>query len=477
MWVSCGCWVVRNTTVLQETLFIHAFFGEGIVKGTLYVAPIIAEVSPKYSLKGKIRVLSKMLYPKRGNTLLSTSSTSVVESLSNSLDYIFVDPPFGRNLMYGELNFIWEAWLKVKTCREEEAIIDETQSKLSFDYQEAMRSCFSEMFRILKPGHWMTVEFHNSQSGVWNIIQESILNAGFVIADARLLDKKQITMQQWVGTNVVDKDLIISAYKPHIEFENTFQAHGGTAEGAWKFIRQHLAQLPVVAKKDGIIETLSERQAYLLFDRMIAFHIQRGTTIPLSASTFYAGLIERFPERDGMYFLPNQAPEYDRARLEADGIAQLSLFVKDEKSAIQWMRQLLTPQLGGQPQTYQDVQPKFLRQLHQVRHEAIPELSVLLEQNFLQDKTKHWYAPDPTKAGDLEKLRLKALLQEFKGYTESENRLRQFRTEAVRAGFSEAYKDRNWQVILKVADRLPVNVLQEDPDLLMYYDAAALRAE
>jgi len=31
MWVSCGCWVVRNTTVLQETLFIHAFFGEGIV--------------------------------------------------------------------------------------------------------------------------------------------------------------------------------------------------------------------------------------------------------------------------------------------------------------------------------------------------------------------------------------------------------------------------------------------------------------
>ncbi|MBT7073550.1 MAG: hypothetical protein HN922_01425 [Anaerolineae bacterium] len=30
MWVSCGCWVVRNTTVLQETLFIHAFFGEGI---------------------------------------------------------------------------------------------------------------------------------------------------------------------------------------------------------------------------------------------------------------------------------------------------------------------------------------------------------------------------------------------------------------------------------------------------------------
>ncbi len=30
--------------------------------------------------------------------------------------------------------------------------------------------------------------------------------------------------------------------------------------------------------------------------------------------------------------------------------------------------------------------------------------------------------------------------------------------------------------ILKVAGRLPESVLQEDPDLLMYYDAASLRA-
>jgi len=30
IWVSCGCWVMRDTTVLQETLFFHAIFGEGI---------------------------------------------------------------------------------------------------------------------------------------------------------------------------------------------------------------------------------------------------------------------------------------------------------------------------------------------------------------------------------------------------------------------------------------------------------------
>jgi len=30
IWVSCGSWVVGNTTVLQETRFHYAIFGEGI---------------------------------------------------------------------------------------------------------------------------------------------------------------------------------------------------------------------------------------------------------------------------------------------------------------------------------------------------------------------------------------------------------------------------------------------------------------
>lgn len=47
----------------------------------------------------------------------------------------------------------------------------------------------------------------------------------------------------------------------------------------------------------------------------VAFHIQRGFSVPLNAAEYYAGLRQRFPERDGMYFLPAQAAEYDRRRL------------------------------------------------------------------------------------------------------------------------------------------------------------------
>ncbi|MCG0275618.1 MAG: hypothetical protein L5655_05545 [Thermosediminibacteraceae bacterium] len=58
--------------------------------------------------------------------------------------------------------------------------------------------------------------------------------------------------------------------------------------------------------KDGKIEVIPERQKYLLYDAMIAFHIQRGLSIPMGAAEFYRGLEERFVERDRMYFLPNQ---------------------------------------------------------------------------------------------------------------------------------------------------------------------------
>jgi hypothetical protein len=210
---------------------------------------------------------------------------------------------------------------------------------------------------------------------------------------------------------------------------------------------------------------------------MVAFHIQRGASVPLSAGEFYAGLKQKFVERDGMYFLPDQVAEYDAARLRLGKVAQLALFVSDEKSAIQWLRQQLDPSLGGETQTFAELQPKFMRGSNPVKHEQMPELGVILEQNFLEDKDGKWYAPDPSKATDLERLRLKSLLREFNEYVQAKGRLKQFRTEAVRAGFAEAYKKREYKVILEVAARLPESVLHEDPDLLMYFDTATLRSE
>jgi hypothetical protein len=280
----------------------------------------------------------------------------------------------------------------------------------------------------------------------------------------------------------------------------------GTEDGVWDFVRTHLKQLPVFVSKDGQAEVIAERQNYLLFDRMVAFHVQRGVTVPLSAAEFYKGL-GRFSERDGMFFLPDQVVEYDKKRMTVREILQLQLFVSDEESAIQWLKQQLT----RKPQTFQDINPLFMKEVGGwQKHEKPPELSELLEQNFLRYDGKgevssqihsylssnfkelrnlakddpalkakgkdRLYVPDPNKAGDLEKLRERALTREFEEYRESEQkRLKVFRLEAVRAGFKKAWQDRDYNTIIQVAEKIPDTVLQEDPKLLMWYDQAATR--
>jgi len=405
----------------------------------------------------------------------STSSASRVSLPQESVDYIFVDPPFGQNLQYSELNFLWEAWLRVFTAQDSEAVISKVQHKGLPEYQSLMESCFCEFHRALKPGRWMTVEFHNSQNRVWRAIQEALQRAGFVVADVRTFDKRQGTFNQVTASGAVKQDLIISAYKPNEGLEGRFALEGGTREGAWDFLQYHLGRLPVPSLQDGQLEMLAERQDYLLYDRMVAFHVQRGASVPLSAAEFYAGLRERFPERDGMFFLPDQAAEYDRRRLQAAEVVQLPLIVTDEKSAIQWLRL----QLEQQPRTLGDLQPLFMREAQRAweQNEQPVELRELLEENFLPDEQDRWYVPDPNKAQDLERLRERSLLREFRQYVGGKGRLKVFRKEAVMAGFRHAWRDKDYATIIQVARRLPSRVLQEDPALLMYYDNAVGRVE
>jgi hypothetical protein len=447
------------------------------LSGVFYVASQTAEVSPWYNLSLRLDRLIKAFHHFRSlpfSSMVSTGDCSSLPIPSHSVDYIFTDPPFGENIYYADLNFLVESWHKVVTDASPEAIIDRVRAKALPDYHRLMQGCFEEYFRVLKPGRWMTVVFHNSRNSVWNAIQEAIVFAGFVVADVRTLDKQQGSFQQ-VTSTAVKQDLVISAYKPTQRFEEQFKLEAGTPAGAWDFVREHLARLPVVVKKGDLIEAIAERQRFRLFDRMVAFHIQHGVTVPLSSAAFYAGLEKQFIQRDGMYFLPDQVSEYDTVKFVSDGLGQLSYFVRDEKSTVQWLRSQLDPAFGGSPQTYQQIQPKFLQQLNQARHERLPELSEILAQNFLEDDADRWYAPDPTKAGDLEKLRTNALLREFATYLQGRGKLKQFRSEAIRAGFADAFAKQEFRTIVEIAERLPEEVLQEDPDLLMFYDAASLR--
>ena len=486
------------------------------MKGVYYVPSQHAELSPWYVLGGKLKRLSKTFEPTRWKTAdscISTGSVGKLPTPSSSIDYIFTDPPFGENIFYADLNFMVEGWHGVVTASAAEAIVDKPKKKGLPEYQHLMQKSFAEYYRVLKPGRWMTVVFSNSKAAVWNAIQVSLQQAGFVVAEVTALDKVQGSYRQVTSTTAVKQDLVISAYKPNGGLEDRFNRDGPTVDSAWDFVQTHLKQLPAVKVTTGYPQELLsivERDPRRIYDRMASWFIRHGTMVPISTPEFLAELPVRFRETDGMVFLPEQLVEYEKARSRIPQVKQAELFVSDERSAIDW----LTNFLLKRPSTRSEIHPEYIPQIGSAKRkgEIIPELDQLLEDNFIQydgtgevpsqihaylssnhkdqrnlDKsdpaliakaTDRWYVPDPNKAQDLEKKREKALLKEFETYKAFTGRkIKESRLEVLRAGFRAAWATKEYQTIINVANKLPDETLQEDEKLLTLYDMALTRTE
>lgn len=184
----------------------------------------------------------------------------------------------------------------------------------------------------------------------------------------------------------------------------------------------------------------------------------------------------------------------------------MDLFVHDEASAISWIRY----QLKQKTMTLGELTPLFMHEINGWdKNEQRLELSDLLSQNFLcyegeeevpssihsylstnfkdlrnlgnqntalKAKAKgRWYIPDPNRERDLEKLRERALLKEFEAYKTSKGKLKEFRIEAVRAGFKKSWQDKDYQLIKSISERMPTAVVDEDDKLLLWYNGAMTR--
>lgn len=486
--------------------------------GAYYIGSQIVECSPWYILRGKIDRLPKAFkfnYAHEAGTVVATCSTTANLSIRDeSIDYIFTDPPFGENFPYAELNFLVEAWYGVITEARLDAIVDRSKEnrnaqKSVADYRRLMVSCFSEYYRVLKPGRWMTVVFSNTRASVWNSLQSALQEAGFVVANVSTLDKKQGSFKAVTTSVAVKQDLVISAYKPNGGFGERFYKKGQTEEGVWDFVRTHLKYLPSVKVQGKELHFVPERDPRILFDQVVAYYFRQGYTLPMSSQEFQQDLSQRFVERDGMYFLPEQATEYDRARLLYGNSGELidTTVVGDEQSAILWLR----ARLNKAPQVYSDIQPSFMPMLSHLKsnERELLSLELLLNQNFLcYDGTgdvpkqihaylssnwkgmrnlqkddpalrakarDRWYVPDPNKAGDIEKLREVALLKEFEVLKGGTKKLKAFRLEVVRAGFKKSWTEHDYATILDIAKKIPSTILEEDPILLRFHDWATTR--
>lgn len=238
-------------------------------------------------------------------------------------------------------------------------------------------------------------------------------------------------------------------------------------------VSEYINKIPKYLRANGKTCFISERDPRFIYDRVISYFIQANQQIPLDAKEFQQGLRERFVERDGMFFTAAQAAEYEEKKKSAPEFVPMGIIVSDEANGIQWLKN----QLRDTPKTYQELQPEWMQAINGVRkHDILPELKQLLEENFIEMEDGKWRLPNIQDDVDKEALRTKALLREFKIYVEQaskpKGKIKEARVEALRAGFKDCYVRKEFKTIVMLGDKIPQNLRDEDDVLLQFYDIA-----
>lgn len=201
--------------------------GQRPLTGTLYIPQLSSEANVLEVMRNKIRQLRSYyaaLGPQEAPlpAVRLGSATKLAGIPDASIDYVFTDPPFGSNLFYADCNLIWEAWLGGLTPHHEEAVVNRSRDasrggKSVADYEMLMTGSMREIFRVLKPGAWATLVFHNTDPAIWRAIQSAAESAGFQIEDAGALDRKQQSHKGYKGRaeeeDVAHFDVIMSMRK------------------------------------------------------------------------------------------------------------------------------------------------------------------------------------------------------------------------------------------------------------------------
>lgn len=135
--------------------------------------------------------------------IITNNSGSALTNISDkSVDAVVMDPPYGANVMYAELSDFFYVWLKRTAGRilpelftrrladkDAEAVANRAHFKgqkgaarlADDDYRMKMEGIFAECRRVLKDDGIMTVMFTHKDTGAWDALALSLMDAGFVI--------------------------------------------------------------------------------------------------------------------------------------------------------------------------------------------------------------------------------------------------------------------------------------------------------
>jgi DNA modification methylase len=325
------------------------------------------------------------------------SASSLKEIPDSSIDYVFTDPPFGSNLFYADCSMLWESWLGQYTDERYEMVVSDRRVGGPFktldDYASMMTAAIREMYRVLKPGRWATIEFNNSDGRVFEAIKRAVQDAGFQIVNMLLLDKAQKSFKQTKGVtsgeDVVDKDVLFNLHKPSLVRATAETNDDDLEQHLADAVREHLLTLPERIRTDPARYDDEHRTTATINSMLMNTLIPRG----ISVERINLSLIERVCAR---YFRKVGQRWYLRGESVGTSngteLIEEEANVKDEITAIAWLRQKINqrPMLAG------ELKPLWMRATGLLPASVSQELSLddLLSENFWRDAdSNRWREP------------------------------------------------------------------------------------
>ena len=247
--------------------------GGGPSNGTYYLPPVYREVAVSTLFTQKAKNLAKAAdywsVVAQPQVVISTQSAISLQGIPNdSVDYVFTDPPYSWKVQYGESNFLWEAWLGFDTSwQDEEIIVNDFRGKSEKDWAAGLKAAMAECFRVLKPGRWLSLCYHDTSEGSWQAVQDLLEEVGFVpdrSETALSIETGQKSWKQGVSDKITKRDLLINFRKPKPGEERSAVQFTGAEdqqsfrEKAQTVIREYLQANPG-ATKDRIYDQVVSR--------------------------------------------------------------------------------------------------------------------------------------------------------------------------------------------------------------------------
>lgn len=136
---------------------------------------------------------------------------------SESIDYVFADPPYGEAVPYFEQSIIWNSWLRLDPDYENEIVISDSKkrSKCNSNFEVDIDKAFSEIRRVLKNGRYFSLTYHSLSGYEWRAITNACVRNGFELHKFEWLVQKSFTPRQINRMKSIKGDVLVTFKKLH----------------------------------------------------------------------------------------------------------------------------------------------------------------------------------------------------------------------------------------------------------------------